>query len=146
MLKIDLDLTRGISEPGLSRLGQALAKGYDDPCHLLQAVTKAYDDIVRLLLKYGVSTKQTHPDIGRNVDPRLCSAAAKIGHLALLKTLIEQGGLRPDEKDVRASSSRTCWKPIHWAANIGHTEMVQYLLDKGADPSRKAGSSFYTIK
>ena len=52
--------------------------------------------------------------------------AAKAGDLAETKQLVGMGS-NVDERDV---AERT---PLSWAAGEGHAEVVQFLLDKGAD-------------
>jgi ankyrin repeat protein len=61
------------------------------------------------------------------------SWAARYGHEAVVKLLLDKEGVDPNSK---ANNGQT---PLSWAARYGHEAVVKLLLDKeGVDPDSKA--------
>ncbi len=92
-----------------------------------------------LLLTFLVTFPLQHPSVFRNRDTKACVAAWQ-GDLPQLRRLVAKGA------DVNARRSRGFLKwdrsmtPLHFAADRGDTNMVQYLLEQGADPHLKTAS------
>ncbi|XP_067677725.1 uncharacterized protein [Haliotis asinina] len=59
---------------------------------------------------------------------RFVSQAARVGNIAALKWLAEQG-TNLNHKDIMGRT------PLHEAAQVGHTECIQFLLASNADPN-----------
>lgn len=53
--------------------------------------------------------------------------AAKIGDLALVKTLVQKGDVDINKKDT------LYWMPLHFAIMFGHINIVKFLIENGAD-------------
>ncbi len=58
------------------------------------------------------------------------SWAAKKGHKAVVKLLLEKGA-ELESKDKRG------WTPLSWAAKKGHEAVVKLLLEKGTELESK---------
>ena len=64
--------------------------------------------------------------------------AAKDGHLEKVQKIVVEGYTRKDYTerslpiDAHSSLRRTA---LHWASELGHVALCNYLLDKGADPN-----------
>ncbi|TGZ74797.1 hypothetical protein CRM22_000760 [Opisthorchis felineus] len=56
-------------------------------------------------------------------------SAAYDGDLTTLRTLIEEGVIKVNERDEQGST------PLHKAAGQGHVKIIHWLLENGADPS-----------
>ena len=69
-----------------------------------------------------------HPRPGRTADP--VALAAQLGHLAVLRLLLEHGAMAAVEAEPRQAPS-----PLMQAAGAGRTEAVALLLEHGADPA-----------
>lgn len=66
----------------------------------------------------------------RGSATELCEAA-RDGDLSIVEKLL---GADPKSVDVRDENGRT---PLHWACQSGHTPVVKYLLEHGADANAK---------
>ena len=84
-----------------------------------------------------LATRDGHKDVrdellaqGASTGVPLLDAAAR-GDLVKVKKLLES-----DRKAVEMQDSYG-WTALHWAAVLHHREMVQHLLERGADPNVK---------
>ncbi|CDM33992.1 hypothetical protein CBS147339_5685 [Penicillium roqueforti] len=97
---------------------------------LYAAAVRGNVAIVRLLLAYKITFEH-----GCGERTPICSdivfAAVNSGHLAVMQVLIEAGYAWDDKR--RRYQDKT---PLTVAVNQGDARMVEYLLDKGAKPSR----------
>ena len=67
-------------------------------------------------------------------DTALMMACLK-GHLAIAKLLVANG----------AQISQSGWAPLHYAAFEGRTEVIRYLLEKGAEKDAPAPNGFTAL-
>ncbi|KAI3290453.1 hypothetical protein DTO002I6_6376 [Penicillium roqueforti] len=97
---------------------------------LYAAAVRGNVAIVRLLLAYKITFEH-----GCGERTPICSdivfAAVNSGHLAVMQVLIEAGYAWDDKR--RRYQDKT---PLTVAVDQGDARMVEYLLDKGAKPSR----------
>lgn len=72
-------------------------------------------------------------DAGRNIESRyidgrtILSIACTHGRIAIAKALLDRGA------DVDAGSTDGNWSPLHYAAGMGHVDIVELLLDHKAN-------------
>jgi ankyrin repeat protein len=94
---------------------------------------------VPILVLFGVQYAVLHPGIIQNRDTRLCIAASQ-GDFARVQRLVARGA------DVNGSRSQGFSKwhksatPLHHAARAGDPEVVQFLLEHGANPQLRTAS------
>jgi ankyrin repeat protein len=91
---------------------------------------------VSVLIKHGTdfrSSEKSH---------NAATLAACNGHVGVIKVLVEHG-MNVDERTRGLADTPMqlgMKRPIHYAAECGKTEVVKYLLEKGADPTRRFGT------
>lgn len=86
-------------------------------------------EVTALLLDAGASARY---ECGKRVEYSSLHNAAGDGNTARLKLLLERGDAECLLNQFDAMLGMT---PLHWAANEGHCEAAQLLLDAGADPN-----------
>ena len=94
---------------------------------LLQASRTGADAVVQALLRAGADPSLAHPD---GETPLM--AASHAGSLATVRLLAEAGA------DVNAADTYQKQTALMWAAEQGHTAVIDALLAAKADPNRKA--------
>ncbi|KAJ5694942.1 hypothetical protein N7536_005354 [Penicillium majusculum] len=109
-------------------------RSYADPSKnrppLYLAAVRGNVTIARLLLAYNITFKHDQ----RYRDPigfDFVLAAVKNGHQAVLQVFLEAGYALNDREGGHWHKT-----PLYFAVNQGNTKLVEYLLDKGAKPSR----------
>ena len=83
--------------------------------------------MVDLLLRAGASPSRAHPE---GETPLM--AAARSGSVPAVRLLLARG------VDVNAAEAFQKTTALMWASGEGHTEVVDLLLEAGADPNRQA--------
>ena len=71
-----------------------------------------------------------HPDLKGTSNQTPLSWAARNGHEAVAKALLDKGADLESEDEIG-------WTPLSWVARNGHEAVVKLLLDKGADLESK---------
>jgi ankyrin repeat protein len=98
---------------------------------------------MKLLIQYGAdptipSTHLCSPlqvAAGFGLEPQI-STYVPGARLAAVKFLVEQAGGDVNSKDDKG------YTPLHGAALTGDTALIQYLVDRGADPKARANQFF----
>jgi uncharacterized protein len=105
----------------------------DTPASALWSASYAGDHAaVCRLISEGVDVN-LWDEHGRSALAFACLA----GHLTIVRTLVDSGAwVEPFEEDS------VYLTPLMCAAERGHIEVAEYLLDRGADPTRHGGVSF----
>lgn len=98
---------------------------------LLSALENDDPEISQTLLEFGASLDDCYPDEKNH----LICLAAKNGHLKMVDWILQK---RPESLTSYDHFGKTA---LFWAASAGQTEVVRYLLDKGADLSGCSSSS-----
>ena len=131
------ELLKAVNAGDAKTVGAFLNKGLDpdtaDPdgnTILMIAARLGHQDVVSLLIsrKAGVARRSPHGDTA------LMMACLK-GHLAIAKLLVANG----------AQISQSGWAPLHYAAFEGRTEVIRYLLEKGAEKDAPAPNGFTAL-
>ncbi|HET9941870.1 MAG TPA: ankyrin repeat domain-containing protein [Terriglobia bacterium] len=94
---------------------------------LLDASRTGDAAMIEVLLKAGADPKRTHTE---GETPLM--AASRSGNVAAVRLLLDRG------VDVNATDAFQKQTALMWAAAEGHTDVVDALLNAGADPNRKA--------
>jgi len=102
------------------------AKGKDGKSALDLAVDKGSSEVVQLLLKHGVKAPAAYKDAKKLLE------AAEKGQEAKAAIFLACGA----NVQTKDDASET---PLHKAAQNGHVQVVQMLLDKKADIEAKGG-------
>ncbi|KFA48816.1 hypothetical protein S40293_01512 [Stachybotrys chartarum IBT 40293] len=123
VLKEDFDMCQALLRSGCS----VNAKNIKDEPALYLAVLQRNASIVELLVKY-----QADPDEPTKDPPLL--VAAEFGDFEIVKTILS--GRRFPKIDAEDTRGRTA---LGAAARNGDTDMVNYLLDHGADVNAWSG-------
>ena len=93
---------------------------------LLEASRNGDAAMVDLLLRSGADPKRAHPE---GETPLL--SAARAGSVAAVRLLLARGA------DVNAAETFQQTTALMWAAAEGHTDVVDLLLESGADPNHQ---------
>ena len=94
------------------------------PLHV--AVRRGHIDMVRLLVARGADLEAESSELEVNSGLKPLHIAVKKGRLAIVVYLLSQGA----NSEASCQMKRT---PLIWAARENHTEILQYLLERGAD-------------
>ncbi|KAK4228437.1 hypothetical protein QBC38DRAFT_152558 [Podospora fimiseda] len=112
----------------------------DSQAALQLASAEGHADVVRLLVNS--ESAEANPRATRYTATALHSkytatalySAAKAGHAAVVKTLLENGRVNPDDNGHPGENKKTA---LHVATEQGHTAVVEALLESGrVDPDR----------
>ncbi len=110
------------------RLGQAVLSAVTaHELRFMIAAREGYLELVSFLIARKASVTRRSP----HGDTALMLASLK-GHLATAKRLVESG----------AEITHGGWTPLHYAAFEGRTEVVKYLIEKGADKNDLAPNGY----
>ena len=135
---VELFLRRGISPADRDWTGRGLDA-------LFLARENGHDDCVKLLLESDPSLEdRTYGDgpVGIPANRSALHDAAEQGDVSLLNRLLHDGVA----VDLRTSGDGRSLTPLHLAAANGRAEVVQVLLDAGADPSLWDGHQGYNAR
>ncbi|KAG7300671.1 hypothetical protein JYU34_014995 [Plutella xylostella] len=96
---------------------------------LFKAISAGNVDCVKAILAEGANIT-----IALSKDYTVFHRAAELGHLEILKTLVEhENEAHIDMINIRGSCNKMGFSPLHYAVFFNHPECVEYLLSKGAD-------------
>jgi len=102
---------------------------------LLEASRNGDAAMVDLLLRSGADAKRAHPE---GETPLL--SASRAGSVASVRLLLARGA------DVNAAEAFQQTTALMWAAAEGHTDVVDLLLESGADPNRQGHITSLTTR
>jgi len=119
----DAEMTRALLAAG-AKLETANRYGVTP---LLQASRTGDAAVMEVLLKAGADPMHAHPE---GETPLM--AASRSGHLDAVRLLLARPGINVNAVDSFQSESA-----LMWAAAEGHTDVVDALLNAGADPNLK---------
>ena len=102
---------------------------------LLEASRNGDAPMVDLLLRSGADPKRAHPE---GETPLL--SASRAGSVAAVRLLLARG------VDVNAAEAFQHTTALMWAAAEGHTDVVDLLLESGADPNRQGRITTLTTR
>jgi ankyrin repeat protein len=105
---------------------------------ILGAASKGRHVISDILIRNGADMRVLNGSLNAG------SLAAVFGNLEVLNVLIENG-MGADESTGDIENTFLLLenkRPIHYAAEYDRTEVVKYLLSKGANPTRRFGTMF----
>ena len=131
------ELLKAVNDGDAKSVGFYLDKGLDqdtaDPdgnTILMIAARLGHQSVVSLLIgrKANVTRRSSHGDTA------LMLACLK-GHLAIAELLVANG----------AQLSHPGWMPLHYAAFEGRSEVISYLIEKGADKNALAPNGFSAL-
>lgn len=109
---------------------------YDDPELLRWLVSKGADPRLKGTIYEYEKGKKTGTYYGN-----LIGIAVVQNKPALLKYFIESCKIPVDDREFNTETGTDSgWTGLQWAANEGNTELIKYLLDRGAKPDGVAGA------
>jgi ankyrin repeat protein len=94
---------------------------------LTQGIRARSDATVKLLLDAGADPNRAAAD-----DRKPLMLAARTGLDESVRTLLDKGA------EINGRNEKDGTTALMWAANNGHKRIVEYLIDRGADPSLTA--------
>ncbi|KAF6801170.1 ankyrin repeat protein [Colletotrichum sojae] len=97
---------------------------------LFWAIYKSHSDVAKTLLE--MSDKRLRSNDGRTVS----HVAALVGEILVAESLFGEGTFNTKSRD------REMQRPLHLAARNGHTDMVAFLLEQGAEMNTKDSSGY----
>lgn len=104
----------------------------DDDCTpLLRAVWNGHAEVARILMEKGADSTA----MDKHGQTLLC-VASMCGHLDIVKDLLADS---PGDLHILETTNGTL--PIHSAAEHGHLEVLQYLLEQYENPAAPGGSA-----
>ncbi len=145
----EIDILEALRNDDYMRIKQALKKGVD----LEQIVENELNENEEPLLFYALHHKCSFETIKLLVesgaDARLCDdqgvslldEAIVSGDLELVRYLVEEKGL-----DVNETRRKSGFTPLMQAASYGYTDIVRYLLEKGADIHARDSSNLTVLE
>ena len=90
------------------------------------AVMKGDQDMIKFILDSGSDVQERN---GR--DETLLHCAALMGHVEVMKTLLDSGA--NVNAEIHSRRDRTSYTPLHYAVRGGEPNVVKLLLEAGAD-------------
>jgi ankyrin repeat protein len=158
-------LQNAIDDEDVQLAAEAIRQGadvnalWDDQTLLSAVVQMGNAELVRLLLSAGADPNRKHPDgttaltwcgnaeimtllldagasarheLGERMEFFSLQSAAEDGDVERLRLLLDRGDA---ECLLNRFTAGLDWTPLHHAANGGHLEAAQLLIDAGADPN-----------
>lgn len=114
-------LSKGLDPDTTDKMGNTL---------LMIAAVQGHEALAKMLIERKASVAKRSPA----GDTALNLASLK-GHLGIVKMLVEH----------RAPISQPGWAPLHYAAFEGRTDVVKYLLEKGAEKDALAPNGYSAL-
>ena len=102
---------------------------YDNEIPLHVAIEQSDTEMVRILLKYGAKPNQKNP-----LGDSMLYDAAETGNLEIVKMLVEAG--------ANVNRKTGAGSPIKAALKNGHENVVDYLIQQGADTESRTTLAF----
>ena len=131
------DLLKAANAGDTNAVAGFLSKGLDPDSSdkqgntlLMIAAMQGHEALAKLLIERKANVAKRSPA----GDSALMLASLK-GHLGIVKLLVEH----------RAPISYAGWAPLHYAAFEGRTEVVKYLLEKGAEKDTLAPNGYSAL-
>ena len=132
----DIDIVEAIINDDYLKIKQAIKKGVD----LEQIVENELNENEESLLFFALHHKCSFDTIKLLIDSgidiervddegvSLLDEAIVLGSLELVRFLVEEKGM-----DVNSTKRKSGFTPLMQAASYGYTDIVDFLLEKGAD-------------
>lgn len=145
----DIDITQAIINDDYLAIKKAIKQGVDlnqivenelnenDESLLFFALHhKCSFDTIKLMIESGADIEQVDPQGVSLLDEAIVS-----GSLELVRYLVEEKGM-----DVNRTQRKSGFTPLMQAAVYGYTDIVDFLLEKGADIHARDSSNLNVIE
>ena len=145
----DIDITQAIINDDYLAIKKAIKQGVDlnqivenelnenDESLLFFALHhKCSFDTIKLMIESGADIEQVDPQGVSLLDEAIVS-----GSLELVRYLVEEKGM-----DVNRTQRKSGFTPLMQAAAYGYTDIVDFLLEKGADIHARDSSNLNVIE
>jgi len=145
----DIDITQAIINDDYLAIKKAIKQGVDlnqivenelnenDESLLFFALHhKCSFDTIKLMIESGADIEQVDPQGVSLLDEAIVS-----GSLELVRYLVEEKGM-----DVNRTQRQSGFTPLMQAAAYGYTDIVDFLLEKGADIHARDSSNLNVIE